>query len=121
MNRFQVYILSKLDEFREALGGIAGITTLASGIEILIILCLQGNPDQVVMLSMLTKALYFTAPTAVVSFLVMLLMPSLKQAAAVIVIPPVINNKSVQTIPKKLVNLADEWVQELKPKKRRKR
>jgi len=45
-----------------------------------------------------------------------LIMPNSKQMAAIVILPKVINNTQVQQLPNKLVELADSWLNELKPK-----
>lgn len=44
-------------------------------------------------------------------------LPTTKQAAAIIVLPKIINNQQVQEIPNKILDLGLEWLEELKPKK----
>ena len=43
--------------------------------------------------------------------------PSTKEAAAMIIIPRIANNQQVQDTGKELVELAREWIEQLKPKK----
>lgn len=46
-----------------------------------------------------------------------ILVPTTKEYAAIKVIPVIVNNEKSQELPGKLLNLADEWIDELKPKK----
>lgn len=43
--------------------------------------------------------------------------PSTKQAAAILVLPKIINNQQLQQIPDKVMQLGLEWLEELKPTK----
>ena len=43
--------------------------------------------------------------------------PNTKQAAAMIVLPAIVNSEAVQELPSELTTLAREWLQELRPKK----
>ena len=51
-------------------------------------------------------------------------LPSTKQLAALIVVPKIINvvneSEAVKKIPGKLLNLADDWIDELSPEKKEK-
>lgn len=50
------------------------------------------------------------------SLLVSVFVPTSKEAAAIYLIPKIANNEKVQAIPSKLLTLADEWMDELRPK-----
>lgn len=43
--------------------------------------------------------------------------PNTKQAAAMIVLPAIVNSEAVQELPSELTILARQWLQELRPKK----
>lgn len=43
--------------------------------------------------------------------------PSTKEMAAILILPKVLNNEKVQELPNNLLTLANEWIEELKPKK----
>ncbi len=45
------------------------------------------------------------------------LIPSEKDAAAILILPLIISNQEVQKIPKGMVDLANEWLEELRPEK----
>jgi hypothetical protein len=42
--------------------------------------------------------------------------PTTKQMAVIMVAPKVINNEQVQKLPNQVLELANEWLEELKPK-----
>ena len=48
-----------------------------------------------------------------------ILTPSTKTLAAMIVLPAIVNSEAVQQIPGELTTLAREWLQELRPAKKR--
>jgi hypothetical protein len=43
-------------------------------------------------------------------------LPNTKQMAVILVAPKVINNEQVQKLPNQVLELANEWLEELKPK-----
>jgi hypothetical protein len=43
-------------------------------------------------------------------------LPSSKEMAAIILVPKILNNASVQAMPDKITALAGEWMEELRPK-----
>jgi quinol-cytochrome oxidoreductase complex cytochrome b subunit len=49
------------------------------------------------------------------------LIPNTKQMAAILIIPKIINNPSVQALPGKVEYLANAWLDELKPHKEEKK
>ena len=50
-------------------------------------------------------------------FFVACFIPSTKVLAAMYILPKVVNNEQIQQIPTKLLDLTNEWLEELKPKK----
>ena len=55
-------------------------------------------------------------PVSVLGGLILLLAPTTKEAAAILVIPALANSADVQGLGADLVTLAREWAQELQPK-----
>ena len=43
--------------------------------------------------------------------------PNTKEMCAIKVIPKIVNNEQAQELPEKIVNLANEWIEELRPDK----
>lgn len=43
-------------------------------------------------------------------------LPSSKEMAAILVVPKIVNNQKVQAIPSKILDLANAWLDALKPK-----
>ena len=57
-------------------------------------------------------------PAMILSLLLFVFIPSSKQMAAIIIIPRIINNEKIQVFPNQIMDLASEWLQELKPNKK---
>jgi hypothetical protein len=49
-----------------------------------------------------------------------LFIPSTKEYCAIKVLPKIINDEQVQQMPKKVLDFADEWLEELRPEKEKK-
>ena len=58
------------------------------------------------------------APVIIGMAIVNAFIPNTKQAAAMIVLPAIVNSEAVQQIPGELTTLAREWLQELRPAKK---
>lgn len=65
--------------------------------------------------ALLHRQLRWVVPVFVVSVLAAILVPTTKEAIAIVVIPKIANNESVQGIGEDLVNTAREWIEELRP------
>ena len=67
------------------------------------------------------KATKWPARSLCVMFLlgvsIHLFVPTMKEAAAIVAIPRIASNKEVQEMPQKIVELANDWIEELKPNK----
>jgi hypothetical protein len=65
------------------------------------------------------KAVYFYRSGAVflLTLLAGTLTPSSKEMAAILIIPKIVNNEKVAALPSKIVDLATDWLDALKPKK----
>ena len=64
------------------------------------------------------KVLKTCLVASVVPLIVVTLVPSQKEMAAILVIPRVANSETVQELGDGLVTLAREWMQDLRPKKK---
>ena len=64
------------------------------------------------------RIMIFFCPLLVGAFGVVLT-PSTKTLAAMYVLPAIVNSEAVQQIPSELTTLAREWLQELRPTKKR--
>ena len=71
--------------------------------------------------SELYKGLYIITPIfllfALLSIVAAIFVPSSKTAAAMYVVPAIVNNEKIQAVGNGIYDLAVEWMKELKPKK----
>ena len=59
----------------------------------------------------------FSIPLLIISILGLLLIPTTKEMISVLVVPKIVANERIQGIPDKFLTLADEWMEEMRPKK----
>lgn len=116
MTEMQMYWLLKLDDISSAaclFATICGILFL-----VIMIICACGysefdNHEK--------KIAYKTSRNSFIVFIIFLipaiLIPNTKQMALIMVTPKIANNEQVKQIPDKLLDLANEWLDELKPNK----
>ena len=67
------------------------------------------------------KSLRWSIPCFLLSWILVFaagLIPTTKETCAIKAIPVIVNNKRVQELPNKVVELANEWIDELKPSSR---
>lgn len=65
-------------------------------------------------LPLMTIGMFFLSAAAVT------FVPTTKQAAAIMIVPKIVNNEKVQMVGNQLYDLAVEWMEELRPKKEKK-
>jgi hypothetical protein len=116
---WQLYWILELDEIGKFLG--CTYTLLIIGIVILSILNVIATITNDDCEDTLEKIKLFRKwwKYAVVMFFINSLgwfLPSTKNMAVIIVAPKIINNQKVQQIPDKVLDLANSWLDELKPK-----
>lgn len=66
------------------------------------------------------QAFRWFLPLTLLSFVLVfgaMLIPSTKEFCAIKAIPVIVNNEQVQELPNRVVELANEWIDELKPSK----
>ena len=111
---WNLYWIMRLDCIREmctiisTIGcflGLVGTIALCS-------LCSEGNAPKRIVKQILIPWWIITF-TVVVS---VMLLPTTKQMAALLVLPQIINNERVKQIPNRILDLADEWLNELSSK-----
>lgn len=80
-----------------------------------------GNDDKDVKLAKILLGLVAKvfAPLFIVFVLLSLLVPTTKEMAAILVVPRIANSEKVQQAGNKLYELAVEWMDELKPSKKK--
>lgn len=65
----------------------------------------------------LIKASLMTFPAGVLLYILLVMVPTTKQMAAIIIVPRIANSEKVQTVGNKLYDFAIEWMAELRPNK----
>lgn len=121
MSPLEMYTIVKLDDIRNllcALSFMAGTTALISGVAYTV-MAAEDNPDKSVLrLKLRIRNIAFVSiPLLFLFITTQAMIPSVKQMAAILVVPPIINNDHVQQLPDKLLHLADDWIDKLSPKK----
>ena len=57
-------------------------------------------------------------PVCLIASLTAVFVPTTNHAAAMYVLPAIVNNEKVQELPDKFLNLAGEWIEELRPEQK---
>ena len=124
MTEFQIYLLLKLDAFRSvfsAFGLIGILLAVVSSIVFLFILTsdiFKKDDQRRKAIKISLRCLIVFAVFGTFSMLINTIIPSTKEAAVILVTPKIINNEDVKKIPAKVAVLANEWLEELRPKKK---
>jgi hypothetical protein len=113
---FQMYWLVMLDSLSSVFIG-TGIV-IAIPLAILVIVYLVYLTEDKI--KIVNSKLFFLWILPFVFVVIGNLIPSTKQMAAILIIPKIVNNQKVQEIPNKLLTLAEEWMDELRPTKDKK-
>lgn len=116
MNAWQMYLLTRADSFN----GFFTVASILSAICLGIFFIFGG---MCVSEKDMTKETYHFYLKIIVSVLLFsvpfsLFIPTSKEIAAIFVVPKIVNNAKVQEIPDKLLTLATEWMDELRPDKK---
>lgn len=120
MNTFNLYLIMMLDTILTViviLSIISVVITLLSVGGIIIAYVDESEED----MQKAKKVLFLASPILLISTLSLVLIPSTKQAATLLILPPIINyttnNEKLGELPDKIIDLANEWVDQLSPKK----
>lgn len=122
MDVFTLYVITRMDDIRSfACGGII-FSILPALIAPIVWACIERKNQQEVKIAQRVSVLIVAAWMVLIpSSLVQMFLPTTKQLAFILVAPKVIeavqSNKTLTHIPGKLVTLADEWIEELRPEK----
>ena len=114
MNYILMYLIVILDSVNILLGLVGGVMLLISTIS----LGVSFDEKNYKHLNLIKKGF-------ITSFLILVMFtftPTTKEAATIIIVPTVINkvqdSEEISKIPEELASLANEWMRELKPKKK---
>ena len=110
----QIYWITRLDSVKECMEavGILGILLVSIGLIIALMIWLVDDNDQA------KRAFKVLLPISLIFTLIAvgsIFIPSTKEYCAIKVIPMAASNDEVQKLPNKIVELANEWIEELKP------
>lgn len=125
ITEWQVYWITRCDGLKVTLIGIgiayAIIIALSAFIKIIALYetCSTEERGQAALdLKKSLRKYMFYSITLVFLFLTAALIPTTKQMCAIKVIPVIANNGQVQELPNKILELSNEWMEELKPPKK---
>lgn len=113
LSGWTIYWVTRLDNIRSVLL----LITTGSVISIIIAMISRVESGE----KQYTKFAILFASATIVAASVIMLIPSSKEMAAILIIPKLTQNEQVQKIPGKLLTLADEWMEELRPEKEKKK
>lgn len=117
MSALQLYLIIKLSSTITMFGLIT--TGLITSIFICFISYMIAKSDndksEMFWKNTLLKMLKYCLPISIVTLLLAVYLPSTKEAAIIYVLPKIINNSGIQAIPDKIINLSNEWLDELHP------
>jgi len=108
----QIYWITRLDDFKDftLTVGIIGLVALTIGLGCSVAALCNGEK-----IAWLVKSMTVGWLISLISLLVSLFIPTTKQVCAMWVIPKIANNEQVQEIPDKIMEVANEWIDEIRP------
>ena len=114
MSHSLIYWLTRLDALRELAAGLSVIGGVALGVLVIVgaVMRAEGEKSGVT----LHRFARWIWPVPVLGALILTFVPTLKEAAAIIVIPQLAASEDVRGIGEDLVGLARAWLEELKLK-----
>ncbi len=116
MTESTVYWVVMMDNISMAIYLLFGMSLLAALITAVVAGSLADSGDDKDTFTMI-KAFGVCCAFSLVCLVGVALVPDTKQAAAIYVLPRVVNNEQLQQLPNKLLELSNEWLDELKPRK----
>lgn len=113
-----IYWITRLDAVRQAAGTLCVLSVLAvaAGLFALFICTADDVPDP--FRSIWRNVTRVAAVVLAVSGLVLVLTPTKREMAAIIVVPKIANSETVEDIGASVKTLAVEWLEELRPGKK---
>ena len=121
-----IYWITRMDYIQTALFVLGGITTGLAVVSFVIsaFCCMtnviRGDSDAKRMMVVSKKTFLASTVCGLIFGSILLsacFVPSTKEMCAIKIIPRIVNNKEVQELPNKVVELANEWLEDLRPKK----
>ena len=117
----EIYWLTRLDNIRIAVGSTLALWTfIVLGVTAVCIICGGWpNSDKEKRIAQILRRFVIVPVWTVLLCLIVaaVLVPTTKEMCAIKAIPMIINNEQVQELPNKVLELANDWMDELKPNK----
>ncbi len=119
---WDIYWLTRLNPIGNTISIVAALSAIGSvfivGGAIASSSC--DSPSERTAHKVLKRVSFIIVPILLLATTINVLLPNMKEMAAIIVVPKVINavaqNEDFKQIPTNIVELANEWLKELKPK-----
>lgn len=114
-----IYWITRLDYVQGFFIGLAIITGVLTGVLNFVLGCNWDScweKEKVTAFKWFKKSFLLWIIVALSAFTACLI-PNTKEMCAIKIIPVMVNDPNVQELPKSLVGLANEWIEELKPVK----
>jgi len=117
----EMYWLTRLDHLHIIAVAISVTVVILSGIWLVVSsICHAVNhaEENTDLLPVSRKSLRWSIPCFLLSWVLIAsagFIPTTKEMCAIKAIPVIVNNEQVQELPNKVVELANEWIDELKP------
>lgn len=111
LTEMNVYWITRLDGFQAAASVIGALGTLAALIFLIVSIVFWYEEENAGMFK--TALPLFFVPLLLI--LGSLFIPTTKEMCAIKAIPMIVNNEEVQEIPDKVLELATEWIEGLRP------
>lgn len=112
----EIYWITRLDHFH-AIGIVFGIIWAIVTACLFIGLLIALDDGDKVSRKWCTQRVIPTLLISMILWGAFAFVPTTKEMCAIKAIPVIVNNKQVQELPNKVVELANEWIDELKPSK----
>ncbi len=115
----EMYWLTRMSRLHNGVFGIGLTFAILTGIVLVVSMCCWAMGDSVEKLQG-KKFSKIALPCFVLSVLITasnIFIPTTKEMCAIKAIPVIVNNEQVQELPNKVVELANDWIDELKPNK----
>ena len=115
----QMYWLTRLDYLQGFFigAGLAGIMVFTIAISITLIAKSDASSGEKKKYNKLTKLWIVCLLLSTLSIFISCFVPDTKEMCAIKVVPMIVNDPNVQDLPNKVVDIANDWLDELKPKK----
>lgn len=110
-----IYWITRLDEIRDIAGGSVVLSCGVLAIGLLATLILASDLEQWALHTIKLGAAC-AAVTLVCSVAVRAFLPSTKEMCAIVIIPKIAQSESLEQVGTGVVDLAKQWLEELKPK-----